>query len=107
MFPHGREADRPIVDVGGVAETSLFIGMVSAEPATSPCSSKPPTEQPRYTPDSPLLLTPTLMNNGPDVSLMVNPSCPFVYNVYNATGVMLVNGSATTPCENRTRPLCW
>ena len=41
------------------------------------------------------------MNNGPDVSLTVNPSCPFVYNVYNATGVMLVNGSATCPVREQ------
>ena len=103
MFSHGREADRPIVDVGGVAVTSLFIGMVSAESGDVALlvEETTTTEQPWYTPDSPLLLTPTLMNNGPDVSLTVNPSCPFVYNVYNATGVMLVNGSATCPVREQ------
>ena len=60
-----------------------------------------PTDQPWYSPDAPLLLTPTLVNNGPAVSLTVNPSCPFVYNVYNATGVMLVNGSATCPVREQ------
>ena len=37
------------------------------------------------------------MNNGPEITLTVNPACSFVYNVYNATGVMLVNGSENCP----------
>ena len=89
--------------LAGLLVTSLFIGMVSAESGDVALlvEETTPTEQPWYTPDSPLLLTPTLMNNGPDVSLTVNPSCPFVYNVYNATGVMLVNGSATCPVREQ------
>ena len=89
--------------LAGLLVTSLFIGMVSAESGDVALlvEETTTTEQPWYTPDSPLLLTPTLMNNGPDVSLTVNPSCPFVYNVYNATGVMLVNGSATCPVREQ------
>ena len=56
---------------------------------------------PWYSPEHPLVLTPTLVNNGPEVSLTVNPSCSFVYNVYNATGVMLVNGSENCPAREQ------
>ena len=93
----GEKPTGRLLVLAGLLVTSLFIGMVSAESGDVALLAEEttPTEQPWYTPDSPLLLTPTLMNNGPDVSLTVNPSCPFVYNVYNATGVMLVNGSAT------------
>ena len=89
--------------LAGLLVTSLFIGMVSADSGDVALlvEETSPTDQPWYSPDAPLLLTPTLVNNGPAVSLTVNPSCPFVYNVYNATGVMLVNGSATCPVREQ------
>ena len=99
----GEKPTGRLLVLAGLLVTSLFIGMVSAESGDVALlvEETTPTEQPWYTPDSPLLLTPTLMNNGPDVSLTVNPSCPFVYNVYNGTGVMLVNGSATCPVREQ------
>jgi len=99
----GEKPTGRLLVLAGLLVTSLFIGMVSAESGDVALlvEETTTTEQPWYTPDSPLLLTPTLMNNGPDVSLTVNPSCPFVYNVYNATGVMLVNGSSTCPVREQ------
>ena len=53
MFTHGREADRPIVDVGGVVVTSLFIGMVSAETGnlTLVAEEETPADNPWYSPN--------------------------------------------------------
>ena len=47
MFSHGREADRPYVGVSGVAQTSLFIGMASADEGAShsrPSRRQAPTD---------------------------------------------------------------
>ena len=48
--------------------------------------------QPWIDPDHPLVLTPTIVNDGQAVSLTVNPKCPFVINVYNSTTVKVVDG---------------
>ena len=89
--------------LAGLLVTSLFIGMVSAETDTVSLLVEEETlpENAWYSPDEPLVLTPTLVNNGPDVSMTVNPACAFVYNVYNATDVMVVNGSETCPVREQ------
>ena len=85
--------------LAGLLVTSLFIGMVSADEGdvvlTASVLNAP--EQPWFEPGNPLVLEPRLINNGPDVTLLVNPACPVVLNVYNASNVMLVNGSADCP----------
>ena len=89
--------------LAGLLVTSLFIGMVSAETGnlTLVVEEKTPVDNPWYSPEHPLVLTPTLVNNGPEASLTVNPACSFVYNVYNASGVMLVNGSENCPAREQ------
>ena len=84
--------------VAGLLLTSLFIGMASADEGdvVLDTTSQSP-DQPWYSPDQPLVLVPTLSNSGPDVTLTVNPSCPLYINVYNATGVQLVNGADACP----------
>ena len=85
--------------LAGLLVTSLFIGMVSADEGdvvlTASVLNAP--EQPWFEPGNPLVLEPRLINNGPDVTLLMNPACPVVLNVYNASNVMLVNGSADCP----------
>ena len=83
-----------ILALAGLLLASLFIGMASAESGeiALEVSEDTPPETAWYSPQHPLILTPTLVNNGPDVSLTVNPDCPFVFNVYNATNTLLVNG---------------
>jgi len=92
-----------LLTLAGLLLASLFVGMVSAESGgvTLQFEEETPPPTPWYSPDNPFLLTPTLVNDGPDVSLTVNPACPFVYNVYNSTGTMLVNGSQTCPVREQ------
>lgn len=85
--------------LAGLLVASLFIGMVSADEGdvalTANVVNAP--DQPWYEPGHPLVLEPRLVNNGPAVSLLMNPACPVVLNVYNASNVMLVNGSSDCP----------
>ena len=85
--------------LAGLLVTSLFIGMVSADEGdvvlTASALNAP--DQPWFEPGQPLVLEPRLVNNGPEVSLLMNPACPVVLNVYNASNVMLVNGSSDCP----------
>lgn len=99
----GEKPTGRLLVLAGVLLTSLFIGMVSAETGnvTLVIVEETPVETPWYSPEHPLVLTPTLVNNGPDVSLTVNPACSFVYNVYNASGVMVVNGSDACPIREQ------
>ena len=89
--------------VAGVLLTSLFIGMVSADQGdvvlTAEVLDAP--DQPWFEPGQPLVLEPRLVNNGPEVSLLMNPACPVVVNVYNASNVMLVNGSSACPLREQ------
>ena len=89
--------------VAGVLLTSLFIGMVSADQGdvvlTAEVLDAP--DQPWFEPGQPLVLEPRLVNNGPEVSLLMNPACPVVVNVYNASNVMLVNGSSACPSREQ------
>ena len=88
--------------LAGLLLTSLFIGMASADEGdvVLETTSQSP-DQPWYSPDQPLVLVPTLSNSGPDVTLTVNPSCPLYINVYNATGVQLVNGADACPSREQ------
>ena len=85
--------------MAGLLVTSLFVGMVSAEEGevalTADVLNAP--DQPWFEPGQPLVLEPQLVNNGPAVSLSMNPACPVVLNVYDTNGTMLVNGSAACP----------
>ena len=85
--------------LAGLLVTSLFIGMVSADEGdvVLAASVVNPPDHPWYDPAHPLILEPRLTNNGPDVSLLMNPACPVVLNVYNASDVMVVDGSSECP----------
>jgi len=89
--------------LAGLLLTSLFIGMASADEGDVVLETAPQStpDQPWYSPDQPLVLVPTLSNSGPDVTLTVNPSCPLYFNVYNATGVQLVNGADACPSREQ------
>lgn len=97
-----KPAGRMLVLVG-LLFASLFIGMASAEPGelTLEVSEDTPPETAWYSPQHPLILTPTLVNNGPDASLTVNPVCPFVYNVYDISGAQVVNGMDACPVREQ------
>ena len=97
-----KPAGRMLVLVG-LLLASLFIGMASAESGelTLEVSEDTPPETAWYSPHHPLILTPTLVNNGPDASLTVNPVCPFVYNVYNATNTVVVSGLDACPVREQ------
>ena len=97
-----KPAGRMLVLVG-LLLASLFIGMASAESGelTLEVSEDTPPETAWYSPQHPLILTPTLVNNGPDASLTVNPVCPFVYNVYNATNTVVVSGLDACPVREQ------
>ena len=99
----GEKPSGRLLMVAGLLLASLFVSMVSADAGdvTLQFEEETPPPTPWYSPDHPLLLTPTLVNDGPDVSLTVNPACPFVFNVYNTTGTMLVNGSQTCPVREQ------
>ena len=89
--------------LAGLLLTSLSIGMASADEGdvVLETTSQSTPDQPWYSPDQPLVLVPTLSNSGPDVTLTVNPSCPLYINVYNATGVQLVNGADACPSREQ------
>jgi len=82
----------------GVLLASLFAGLVTAETGDVQwTSSVEPVDRPWYDVDHPLVLTPSLVNVGPAVELLTNPQCEVALNVYNATGVLVVNGVERCP----------
>ena len=89
--------------VAGLLVTSLFIGLVSADQGDVDLlvEVQEAPDEPWYEPGNPLVLAPSLVNNGPEISLTVNPACPFVFNVYNASNVMVVNGSSSCPAREQ------
>ena len=99
----GEKPTGRLLVLAGLLLASLFIGMVSAETGNVALMAEEETPSPDawYSPEHPLVLTPTLVNNGPDVSMTVNPACPFVYNVYNENGGMIINGSEACPVREQ------
>ena len=89
--------------LAGLLVTSLFIGMASADEGGVALEAVPQTSSDRswYSPDQPLVLVPTLANSGPDITLTVNPSCLLYINVYNATGVQVVDGAEACPVREQ------
>ena len=89
--------------LAGLLVTSLFIGMASADESGVALEAVPQTSSDRswYSPDQPLVLVPTLANSGPDITLTVNPSCLLYINVYNATGVQVVDGAEACPVREQ------
>ena len=98
-FPMGEKPSGRMLVIVGLFVTSLFIGLVSADQGEVALlvEVQEVPDEPWYEPGNPLLLAPSLVNNGPETSLLVNPACPFVLNVYNASNVMVVNGSSSCP----------
>ncbi len=99
----GEKPTGRILFATGLLMASLLAGFASAEPAQlSLVVDQPPSsQQPWYDASHPLVLTPSLVNTGEAITFDINPSCMFVLNVYNATGVLLVDGSDA--CPDRTR----
>ena len=89
--------------IAGLLVTSLFIGLVSADQGDVALlvEVQDAPDEPWYEPGNPLVLAPSLVNNGPETSLLVNPACPFVLNVYNTSNVMVVNGSSSCPSREQ------
>ena len=89
--------------IAGLLVTSLFIGLVSADQGDVALlvEVQDAPDEPWYEPGNPLVLAPSLVNNGPETSLLVNPACPFVLNVYNTSNVMVVNGSSSCPVREQ------
>ena len=102
----GEKPSGRMLVIAGLLVTSLFIGLVSADQGDVALlvEVQDAPEEPWYEPGQPLILAPSLVNNGPEISLTVNPACPFVLNVYNTSNVMVVNGSSFCPCLLYTSP---
>ena len=101
----GEKPTGRFVVLAGLLLASLFVGMASADQddVTFLVEVQDVPNQPWFTPEEPLVLAPSLVNNGPEVSLLVNPACPYIINAYNATGVLLVDG--TDACPDREQGL--
>ncbi|MBR68169.1 MAG: hypothetical protein CMA86_01485, partial [Euryarchaeota archaeon] len=86
----GEKPTGRILFATGLLMASLLAGFASAEPAQlSLVVDQPPSsQQPWYDASHPLVLTPSLVNTGEAITFDINPSCMFVLNVYNATGVL-------------------
>ncbi len=102
-FSMGEKPSGRMLVIAGLLVTSLFIGLVSADQGDVALlvDVQDAPEEPWYEPGQPLILAPSLVNNGPEISLTVNPACPFVLNVYNTSNVMVVNGSSSCPAREQ------
>ena len=99
----GEKPTGKMVVVAGLLLTSLFIGLASANQGEVSLlvEIKDAPDTPWFEPGHPLVLVPSLVNGGPDASFTVNPACPFVFNVYNASSVLVVNGSMSCPAREQ------
>lgn len=96
--PQGR-----ILLVMCVLFASLFVGLASADVSDVHLESTFEKDDALgwVGPENPLILTPTLVNEGGAVTLPNNPKCIFVINVFNATGVKVVDGSEACPAREQ------
>ena len=96
--PQGR-----ILLVMGLLLASLFVGLASADVSDvhlEAAFDKSAT-QPWVDPMHPLEITPSLVNQGDAVTLPNNPACEFVINVFNATGIKVVDGGEACPLREQ------
>jgi len=96
--PQGR-----ILFVMCVLFASLFVGLASADVNDVHLESTFEKDDALgwVGPENPLILTPTLVNEGGAVTLLNNPKCIFVINVFNATSVKVVDGSEACPAREQ------
>jgi predicted transcriptional regulator len=96
--PQGR-----ILVVMGVLFASLFVGFASADVNDVHLELTFETDdaQAWVGPGNPLVLTPALVNEGEAVTLPNNPKCTFVINVFNVTGVKVVDGTEGCPAREQ------
>ena len=82
---------------------SLLVGFSSAQTSQVrlEASFSEPSSTPWFEPDQPLTITPSLVNDGPVTSVENDPSCDVVLMVYNATDVLVNDG--TESCRGVTR----
>lgn len=87
------------VTVMGLLVTTLLAGFSSADLSDVRLEIEVglEPEPPWVDASNPLVLTPTLVNDGEAVTLSVNPVCEFVLNVYNETGTLVVDGTEGCP----------
>lgn len=86
--------------VAGLLMASLLVGFASATLSDVRLETEVSEAlgQPWYDADQPLVFTPTMYNDGDTaVTVPMNPDCRFVLNVYNESGVMVVDGDALCP----------
>jgi len=96
--PQGR-----ILLVMGLLMASIFLGFASADvnDVRLEATFDKSATQPWVDPVHPLEITPSLVNQGDAVTLPNNPACEFVLNVFNATGVKMVDGSEACPLREQ------
>ena len=81
--------------LAGLLLASLFVGAAYAETGDLrlEINYETPPNQTWFDVDNPLTITPSFVNDGGDVAVDNDPSCDVVLNVYNSTGVQLIDGS--------------
>ena len=99
----GKKPQGRILLVMCVLFASLFVGLASADVNDVHLESTFEKDDALgwVGPENPLILTPKLVNEGGAVTLPNNPKCIFVINVFNATGVKVVDGSEACPAREQ------
>ncbi len=99
-----KPAGRMLV-IAGLLLASLFVGAAYAETGDLrlEINYETPPNQPWFDLDNPLIITPSFVNDGGDVAVDNDPSCDVVLNVYNNTGIQLVDGSEA--CLEKSRAI--
>ena len=85
------------VVVMGLLMVTLLAGFASADTGEVRLVVSVDAAEPWVDVANPLVLTPSLVNDGEAVTLTVNPACPFVLNVYNESGALVVDGEDGCP----------
>ncbi len=91
--------------IAGLLLASLFVGVAHAETGDLrlEINYENPPNQAWFDLDNQLVITPSFVNDGGDVAVDNDPSCDVVLNVYNSTGVQLIDGSEA--CLEKSRAI--
>lgn len=91
--------------IAGLLLASLFVGAAYAETGDLrlEINYETPPNQAWFDLDNPLVITPSFVNDGGDVAVDNDPSCDVVLNVYNSSGVQLIDGSEA--CLEKSRAI--
>ncbi len=91
--------------LSGLLLASLFVGAATAETddLRLEIEYQNPPNQTWFDAENPLVITPFFVNDGGDMAVDNDPSCNVVLNVYNSTGVQLIDGSEA--CLDKSRAI--